>query len=259
MCLLVCLTACRPSRRRARTGWAGYRGLEPEWKQSRAMASYDYVCGQCGVFEVVRAIDAPVCEQVCPACGGATASPTPPEHPVDHHPVIGPPPTPTRRAIRQQRLQPSPFLISQIMTIKHTDDLPEPRQKIHETRPSLTRPILTCATYVGHRSGLEPVIHRADHHRRRACPLARCPRRSRSVRVGVRCRRGLRFAFGRSCAVVQFAAPGLPGRAGSAGDDHLVACRPASSGPAWLRPPLSARFMGPTASRCRIGRPPGMA
>src|SRR6185312_11135344 len=135
VCLLVCLTACRPSRRRARTGWAGYRGLEPEWKQSRAMASYDYVCGQCGVFEVVRAIDAPVCEQVCPACGGATASPTPPEHPVDHHPVISPAPTPTRRAIRQQRLQPSPFLISQIMTIKHTDDLPEPRQKIHETRP----------------------------------------------------------------------------------------------------------------------------
>jgi putative FmdB family regulatory protein len=35
------------------------------------MASYDYVCGQCGVFEVVRAIDAPVREQTCPVCGGA--------------------------------------------------------------------------------------------------------------------------------------------------------------------------------------------
>src|SRR5438270_11518018 len=65
------------------------------------------------------------------------ASPAPPEHPVDHHPVIGPAPTPTRRAIRQQRLQPSPFLISQIMTIKHTDDLPDPRQEIHGTRPDM--------------------------------------------------------------------------------------------------------------------------
>ena len=35
------------------------------------MARYDYVCGQCGVFEVVRPIDAPVREQACPACGGA--------------------------------------------------------------------------------------------------------------------------------------------------------------------------------------------
>src|SRR5438270_7272718 len=65
------------------------------------------------------------------------ASPAPPEHPVDHHPVIRPAPTPRRRAIRQQRLQPGPFLISQIMTIKHTDDLPDPHQEIHGTRPSL--------------------------------------------------------------------------------------------------------------------------
>ncbi len=36
----------------------------------RAMARYDYVCGECGVFEVVRPIDAPVCEQTCAMCGG---------------------------------------------------------------------------------------------------------------------------------------------------------------------------------------------
>jgi putative FmdB family regulatory protein len=35
------------------------------------MARYDYVCGQCGVFEVVRPIDAEVPEPVCATCGGA--------------------------------------------------------------------------------------------------------------------------------------------------------------------------------------------
>ncbi|WP_081239793.1 FmdB family zinc ribbon protein [Streptomyces viridosporus] len=35
------------------------------------MARYDYACGQCGVFEVVRPIDAPVHEPTCATCGGA--------------------------------------------------------------------------------------------------------------------------------------------------------------------------------------------
>jgi putative FmdB family regulatory protein len=34
------------------------------------MARYDYVCGSCGVFEVVRPIDADVSEQACATCGG---------------------------------------------------------------------------------------------------------------------------------------------------------------------------------------------
>jgi putative FmdB family regulatory protein len=35
------------------------------------MAKYDYMCGQCGVFEVVRPIDASVRDQACPTCGSA--------------------------------------------------------------------------------------------------------------------------------------------------------------------------------------------
>lgn len=43
------------------------------------MARYDYMCGQCGVFEVVRPIDAPVGEHGCATCGGtATRVFTPP-------------------------------------------------------------------------------------------------------------------------------------------------------------------------------------
>lgn len=34
------------------------------------MARYDYACQQCGVFEVVRPIDAEVTEQQCTTCGG---------------------------------------------------------------------------------------------------------------------------------------------------------------------------------------------
>lgn len=65
---------------------------------------------------------------------GATASP--PEHPVDHHAVIGPPATPTRRPVGQQRLQPSPLIISQIMAIKHEKDLSHSTAKIYEILPS---------------------------------------------------------------------------------------------------------------------------
>ena len=77
--------------------------------------------------------------------------PRPPQHPVDHRPVIGPAPTPTRRAIRQQRLQPSPFPISQIMTIKHTDDLPDPPHEIHGTRPSRGVGVVDAADLQGRR------------------------------------------------------------------------------------------------------------
>src|ERR687894_1589268 len=82
---------------------------------------------------VIDGLSVPVSTRQVPPRRATTG---PPEHPVDHHPVIGPPSTPTRRAIGQQPLQPGPFLISQIMAIKHTDDLPDPLQEIHRTRPS---------------------------------------------------------------------------------------------------------------------------
>ncbi|HEU0086662.1 MAG TPA: hypothetical protein VFQ77_03275, partial [Pseudonocardiaceae bacterium] len=44
--------------------------------------------------------------------------------------------TPTRGLIRQQRLQSSPFLIGQIMAIKHPEDLSYPPTEIHGTRSS---------------------------------------------------------------------------------------------------------------------------
>ena len=43
----------------------------------------------------------------------------PPEHPVDHRAVIGPPATPLRGLVGQQRFQPGPFLIGQIVSIEH--------------------------------------------------------------------------------------------------------------------------------------------
>jgi hypothetical protein len=49
--------------------------------------------------------------------------------------VIHPPAATHRRPIRQQRLQPRPFPIGQIMTIKHDKVLPAHPLKIHETRP----------------------------------------------------------------------------------------------------------------------------
>src|SRR5215213_1149195 len=60
----------------------------------------------------------------------------PPEHPVDHGAVIGPPATPLRLLAGQQRLQPGPFLIGQIVSIEHTDGLPHPPVKIRGTRSS---------------------------------------------------------------------------------------------------------------------------
>ena len=51
--------------------------------------------------------------------------------------MIGPPPTPARRLVRQQRFQPRPLVLSQVMTIVHGDDLSHPTQKIHGTRPNI--------------------------------------------------------------------------------------------------------------------------
>src|SRR5438034_842613 len=65
-----------------------------------------------------------------------STSPGPPQHAVDDQPVIHPPAATPRRPIRQQRLQPRPFLIGQIMTIKHDKVLPPHPLKIRETRPS---------------------------------------------------------------------------------------------------------------------------
>src|ERR687897_3453175 len=61
--------------------------------------------------------------------------PGPPQDPVDHLPVIAPPASAARRPVRQQRLQPGPLPISQIVTIEHKPALPNPPVKIGETRP----------------------------------------------------------------------------------------------------------------------------
>src|SRR6185312_7354852 len=58
-----------------------------------------------------------------------------PQHPVDHLAVVAPPATPTRRPIGQQRLQPCPLRVGQVMPIMHRRCLPDPSPKIRETRP----------------------------------------------------------------------------------------------------------------------------
>src|SRR5215510_14690814 len=67
-----------------------------------------------------------------------SARPRPMEDPVDHRPVIIPP-RPVHVLRRQQRHQPHPLLISQIVTLQtlfvHTDDLYQDRQQDHGTRP----------------------------------------------------------------------------------------------------------------------------
>src|SRR3954451_14815970 len=63
-----------------------------------------------------------------------------PQDPVDHLPVIVPTAAAARRPVRQQRLQPDPLRISQIMTIEHRPGLPNPPAQIGETRPSPHHP-----------------------------------------------------------------------------------------------------------------------
>src|SRR3954447_3959517 len=60
----------------------------------------------------------------------------PPEHPVEHRTVIGPPATPTRSLVRQQRLHPCPLRIGQIVSMQHPPGLPHPALKIRGTRSS---------------------------------------------------------------------------------------------------------------------------
>src|SRR3954470_8070036 len=66
----------------------------------------------------------------------------PPEHPVEHRAVIGPPPTTTRDLVGQQRFQTSPFRIGQIVSMQHPPGLPHPALKISGTRsrPYTLRP-----------------------------------------------------------------------------------------------------------------------
>src|SRR5215217_2543544 len=63
----------------------------------------------------------------------------PPEHAVEDHAVLRPPPTPTLSLIGQQRFQPDPFVVGQIMTMQHAKDLPHPALKIRGTRSRPTR------------------------------------------------------------------------------------------------------------------------
>src|SRR5690349_18043213 len=80
-----------------------------------------------------------------PAVAGFSVSKTrgqgptsgPPEHPTEHHAVISPPPTPTRRLVGQQRLQPGPFLVGQIVSMQHRTGLPHPTLMIRGTRSNL--------------------------------------------------------------------------------------------------------------------------
>src|SRR3954462_92227 len=68
----------------------------------------------------------------------------PPEHPVEHRAVIGPPATPTRSLVRQQKLHPGPLRIGQIVSMQHPPGLPHPALKIRGTRSS--RPTSSAAS-----------------------------------------------------------------------------------------------------------------
>src|SRR3954451_5486205 len=65
-----------------------------------------------------------------------SSGPSPPQNLVDHLPVMEPPAPAARRPVRQQRLQPRPFGIGQVMPIEHGPALPDPPAQIGETRPS---------------------------------------------------------------------------------------------------------------------------
>jgi hypothetical protein len=63
--------------------------------------------------------------------------PDPPKHSIEDQPVVRPAATSTRTPVGQQRLQPGPFPVGQVMAIKHEEDLPHPLTVIHGTRPSV--------------------------------------------------------------------------------------------------------------------------
>src|SRR3954469_24962230 len=85
---------------------------------------------------VVDGLPVPVLAgQVAPGCTG----PGPPEHSVDHLPVIDPSATPAGRTVRQQRLQPGPFGVRQVMSVKRDwscPSAPPDRNLIQQTGPS---------------------------------------------------------------------------------------------------------------------------
>ena len=130
----------------------------------------------------------------------------PPEHPVEHRAVIRPPATATRVLVGQQRFQPSPFRIGQIMSMQHPARVYRiqlSRSAGHAPAGLTPQPAETCGW--GLRSGscrdtvCRPVMNRrwrlvasgrpstgagydATAHRRR-CPVAImwCSRWSRST------------------------------------------------------------------------------
>src|SRR5258705_409854 len=64
-------------------------------------------------------------------------APPPPPDAVDPLPVVQTLAAPPRhRTVRQQRLEQRPLRIGYIVTIDHTDDLPDPTSIIRQTRPS---------------------------------------------------------------------------------------------------------------------------
>ena len=92
----------------------------------------------------------------------------PPEHPVEHRAVIGPPATATRDLVGQQRFQTSPFRIGQIVSMQHPPGLPHPALKIRGTRSSggaAVPPGACCRAAVGvgcRRGSRWPCLRRRD-------------------------------------------------------------------------------------------------
>src|SRR3954467_12535271 len=112
----------------------------------------------------------------------------PPEHPVEHRAVIGPPPTTTRDLVGQQRLHPGPFRIGQIVSMQHPPGLPHPALKIRGTRSSgaAPQPDKACrgGPPVSSRLTQGPPVRVADrHHSLRLDMLTK----TRSAFMQVRC------------------------------------------------------------------------
>jgi hypothetical protein len=106
--------------------------------------------------------------------------------------VIGPPATPLRLLAGQQRLQPGPFLVGQIVSIEHAGGLPHLPVKIRGTRSSGRRtgnsrsrrggsggtPSTTvAASHLAPQLPVDPAVvrwgarHRGRRRRREQCPL----------------------------------------------------------------------------------------
>src|SRR4051794_32419481 len=88
--------------------------------------------------------------------------PGPPQDPVDHLPVIVPPTSPTRRPVRQQRLQSRPLCISQIVTIEHKTGLPGGRSRSvrHALEPTLSPTALPQLVGIRDWAARSPTVRR---------------------------------------------------------------------------------------------------